>query len=1207
MRLRRTVHRGSVLASGLAIDTSLVPESSARERILALSFLGIDVFRAGAFLVLTFRAPFRLDCAATIGSPLVRYGRLFSSSPLEPDEQKVLETIGNTVVLVVGGFPKTVFLDDAARENISRWIDVSDFLVIEDVHSLGEVVSEPQPVHIEVASDVRQSLGVTRPTEDAKRLVQSLVQRGAAGDSGRGRASVISAVGGLLSALWRLVKAGGRQASQRKAATKSELVVVPNAEQKGESWLSKIRNALQHLAARALLWSRLAPLVGRRHAEYLARMLEMFDSNQLDDALRHAIPLTSEVEAALRPPPLRVPSPRTDLAIVPARATASTSLGLGGDLFEGLRQRYRRAFERLVALGEIEKAAFVLAELLNSNEEAVAFLERNNRLRLAAEVAEARSLPPGLVIRQWFLAGDRARAIRIARQTGAFGDAVVRLESSHKDEGRALRLLWGDALASGGAYSAAVDAVWPLADARNLALNWLDRAIEIGGPTGARMLARKVRLLPASFSELRDRALALLRNDGEDRGSVAQALGYELAEGTMTDETRVLARATARRLLRDAENKDVDRLVHRLLDVCGDAALRADVRAAGSSERGRSLARIRVSAFACTHVGEKRSVNEDACVAAFLHARATPPKIMSIEGDAGEKGIVLGVFDGTGGWEAEGAADIASRMAAETVTSWLRTEFSTCAVEPGQWARCLAVSLEQANRQMLEDAAATPSHRGIGSTATVATLCRENLFVAQVGDTRGYLLRGDSLVQVTRDHSLLNDYVERMVADGTPMTQAQIDEFPHKNVITRCLGTAEQVNVDLTRVELQDGDVILLCSDGLWSVVKEDSIRRALVERPTPQVACDALLSMALEAGAPDNIAIVVARVEGKGLPPHQPGPVVHKPFVPPTLDGGEIQNATPLRSRTTPLQVRRLAADRGTMPVLDAAELPDGRMLVALGEVGVWLLSREGRVLTRFSEPASRIVLSDHGDRAILLAQRGEVFRVGRLELVAKRVRPWCDARFDQFAPDFDGSTWFVARGDTVYAIEATADRWEHHWKVDERAAAVGAIRRDSKTVSVWFVKAGTNGETWTFEVPSLTLRHRQPIEKADARFLVGTISAGGKFAGWQAEVDKDPVAQAFMHGTWKELAVSTTSLPEVPYFANEWVAVPVVDQEGTTIHLMDSTSFQERARIELEGAIRNVGVRLQGDHLLVFDGCGRVVVLSLRSGAVLRDYRVS
>ncbi len=133
----------------------------------------------------------------------------------------------------------------------------------------------------------------------------------------------------------------------------------------------------------------------------------------------------------------------------------------------------------------MEEAAFVLAEVLSAHEEAVAFLERNGRLWLAAEMAEARNLPPGLLVRQWFLAGDRERAFWIARRTGAFADAVTRLERTrNQEEAEALRLLWAAGLAEAGDYSAAVDTIWPIPEARHMAQEWMDRAIEQGGTLG---------------------------------------------------------------------------------------------------------------------------------------------------------------------------------------------------------------------------------------------------------------------------------------------------------------------------------------------------------------------------------------------------------------------------------------------------------------------------------------------------------------------------------------------------------------------------------------------------------------------------------------------------------------------------------------------------------------------------------------------------
>ena len=174
-------------------------------------------------------------------------------------------------------------------------------------------------------------------------------------------------------------------------------------------------------------------------------------------------------------------------------------MSFSSDIYAALKARYRRAFERLRDQGDFEKAAFVLAELLHADEEAVSFLEKHDKLRLAAELAEARNLPAGLVIRQWFLAGEPARAVRLARKSGAFADAVVRLGATHPEYARTLRLLWAEALAAAGAYPAAVDVVWQLPADRPLAYPWIDRAIEIGGVAGAAMLVRKARAVPGGF------------------------------------------------------------------------------------------------------------------------------------------------------------------------------------------------------------------------------------------------------------------------------------------------------------------------------------------------------------------------------------------------------------------------------------------------------------------------------------------------------------------------------------------------------------------------------------------------------------------------------------------------------------------------------------------------------------------------------------
>ncbi|HVR98467.1 MAG TPA: hypothetical protein VMW27_17770, partial [Thermoanaerobaculia bacterium] len=258
---------------------------------------------------------------------------------------------------------------------------------------------------------------------------------------------------------------------------------------------SRLATVFHRLTGRTALASRLSRAVRRHHAAYARKLRELFESGDFDSALRFAIPLTAE--AGPRRLPLRSFSPRAELQIRPERSRGWSAAELSPDLHGELRRLYREAFHRLEGQGRIEEAAFVLAEVLHAHEEAVAFLERHGRLRLAAEMAEARDLPAGLVIRQWFLAGDRQRGLQIAHRTGAFADAVTRLErSARRPEAAELRRLWASELAAAGDYAAAVDVLWSLPEERQRAVEWMDLAIGLGGAPAGRMLARMVALAP---------------------------------------------------------------------------------------------------------------------------------------------------------------------------------------------------------------------------------------------------------------------------------------------------------------------------------------------------------------------------------------------------------------------------------------------------------------------------------------------------------------------------------------------------------------------------------------------------------------------------------------------------------------------------------------------------------------------------------------
>jgi protein phosphatase len=151
----------------------------------------------------------------------------------------------------------------------------------------------------------------------------------------------------------------------------------------------------------------------------------------------------------------------------------------------------------------------------------------------------------------------------------------------------------------------------------------------------------------------------------------------------------------------------------------------------------------------------------------------------------------------------------------------------------------------------------------MGTTATIAALMDSQLFLAQVGDSRAYVLRNGQLVQVTRDQSLVTQLIE-----AGQLTEEEAETFEHNNIILQALGTADSVQVDLTYVDLRHGDRLLMCSDGLSGMIRSDEIRQTLLTFADPLQACRELTDRANAAGGHDNITVIVADFTGPGLLP---------------------------------------------------------------------------------------------------------------------------------------------------------------------------------------------------------------------------------------------------------------------------------------------------------------------------------------------------
>ncbi len=1169
-----------MLAAGVLVDTALIGAAEARRRVLSLHEQCLDVFEIGKFLVVRFRAATRVDCGESIGTPLVHYDALYSTAPLDVDEVRLLSGGSEAVVIVQGGVASTFPLAASDRRDVSLWFDVSDFEVERAAVSLGEIASTAVAQFEEHPADIRAPLNVAPFSAEGAALVASLAKGELVSSSSpsRGLRAFTSALAVILRAFGSLISAFVKHVDKIEGVDTRSL---PPAE---PPWFQKARARLQFAAARLLAWTRLDALIGRQYARHLTQLVAMLDAHDFDAALRHAIPLNAELENALKPPALSAPSPRASLAIAPHRTAASSTIGLGDSIFDLLKKKYRRAFERLVEQGDIDKAAFVLAELLNASEEAVSFLERHGRYRLAAEIAEARKLPAGIIIRQWFLAGDKARAVQVARRTGAFADAVTRLERTHKDEGRSLRLLWADMLATAGAYAAAVDAVWPIEAARPLAKAWIDRAIAVGGVTGARMLVRKVRAFPDTFTDVRDRVLALLA--AEDT-TFADAIGREVLAASIDASTRVIAKIVARAVIGKRIDHASEHLVRHLLEASCDAAFRADVAACNEVDAKSSSREVDVCAFGVTHIGKKRRENEDGCVATLLRGEPSAHDATAFVGFDRSNGVLLGAFDASGG---SAVGDSCAKLAANTIFTSLKDTFNSASWDVDRCGRGLVDAVVRANQAIALGASENESLCGMACEATVASIAGDTLVVAQVGTTRGYLLRDRRLVQLTRDHSLLNDWIDA----GHAQTPEEIEAFPHKHVVMRALGVKREVSVDLLRVPLNKEDVILLCSDGLSSVIDDARIRDVLGIHTSPRPACEALLSMALDAGAPDNIAIVVAYV-GNGLPSGAPVRV--------TKVDGQMSSSDPIR-------VTREVADAGAIPVFEAAELPDGRMLVALGEIGAWVLSRDGKVQVRFIEPASQIVMSDHGDRAIVSAARGTAHRLAKIDLRTNRVEPWCDALIGTFAHTFDGSTWLVASDNEVFAIDATSTGWEHIWNVQhDDGGTVSNIERDAHRFCVSFVPpptAASRASQLSIFEHSFALRRRIDVETAWMRVQHYGLSPAGVIASSYRDENGVNVPCVFVDGNWKNLPLTSSQNSRGAIVTDAWLAYPFVTSTGMAVHLYDVKTLSERLILRLEGS-EDAYVRIDGDRLVVADTCGRVLVIALDTGAVLREFRVS
>jgi len=270
-----------------------------------------------------------------------------------------------------------------------------------------------------------------------------------------------------------------------------------------------------------------------------------------------------------------------------------------------------------------------------------------------------------------------------------------------------------------------------------------------------------------------------------------------------------------------------------------------------------------------TDTGRRRLQNEDSFV-------CEPP--------------LFAVADGVGGAQ---AGELASSLAAAAIEEGGHGLMDEAAI---------AALVLSANARVYAHAATDPMAAGMGTTTTLVHVDEPNgsLLVGHVGDSRAYLWRDDTLTQLTDDHSL----VAELVRSGR-LTAEEAAVHPHKSAITRVLGTDSSVEVDTATVPLRPGDVVIVCSDGLPTMLTDDRIAAIVREDPAPDTVCDKLVQAANDAGGEDNITVVAFELID-GEPPERPVPER-------TIAQAAPAPAPPPLAQPIPDEARRHGAGKGS------------------------------------------------------------------------------------------------------------------------------------------------------------------------------------------------------------------------------------------------------------------------------------------------------
>jgi serine/threonine protein phosphatase PrpC len=258
---------------------------------------------------------------------------------------------------------------------------------------------------------------------------------------------------------------------------------------------------------------------------------------------------------------------------------------------------------------------------------------------------------------------------------------------------------------------------------------------------------------------------------------------------------------------------------------------------------------VNLTVYAQTDIGFVRRSNEDAFVIADLTGASLLEEQRMARFEVGQRGVLLAVSDGMGGHQ---AGEVASALVVESLR---RAMASQGACEPPD--ALLEKATVRANRDVWQESH-YPGRENMGATLTALFVRGPAAYIAEVGDSRAYLLRGGQVAQVTHDQS----YVQLLVDSGA-MSPIEASNSATGNIVLQAMGLKPEVSVALGKLNLRDRDCLVLCSDGLSNKMSERELCGVVLTSPTLDIACNRMIALAKQRGGEDNITAIIAGVSG--------------------------------------------------------------------------------------------------------------------------------------------------------------------------------------------------------------------------------------------------------------------------------------------------------------------------------------------------------